>query len=55
MKNARKELLIFLAVTYGLTFLMGIPMAILSHLGKTSPSLPWPKCFTPPPGSCWLG
>lgn len=34
MKNARKELLIFLAVTYGLTFLMGIPMAILSHLGK---------------------
>ena len=34
MKNAGKELLIFLAVTYGLTFLMGIPMAILFSPGE---------------------
>lgn len=30
----RKELQIFLAVAYGLTFLMGIPMALFFHMGK---------------------
>lgn len=50
MKNAGKELLIFLAVTYGLTFLMGIPMAILSHLGKDVSSFAGAQMFYPAAG-----
>lgn len=34
LKKEKKELLIFLAVTFGLTFLMGIPIAILFYAGK---------------------
>ena len=50
MDNTRRELLIFLAVTYGLTFLMGIPMAILFHMGKDVSSFAGAQMFYPATG-----
>lgn len=50
MKQERKELLIFLAVTYGLTFLMGIPLAIFAQQGKDTYSFANAQMFYPAAG-----
>ena len=46
----RKELFIFLAVTYGLPFLMTIPMAILFHLGRDLTNFMYAQAFYPAAG-----
>lgn len=50
MKQERKELLIFLAVTYGLTFLMGIPLAIFAQQGKDTYAFPTAQMLYPAAG-----
>lgn len=50
MKKEKKELLIFLAVAYGIPFLMTIPMAILFHAGKDVASFPAAQMFYPAAG-----
>lgn len=50
MKKEKKELIIFLAVTYGIPFLMTIPMAILFHAGKDVASFPAAQMFYPAAG-----
>ena len=50
MKQERKELLIFLAVTYGLTFLMGIPLAICAQQGKDTLAFPTAQMLYPAAG-----
>lgn len=50
MKQERKELLIFLAVTYGLAFLMGIPLAIFAQQGKETYSFANAQMFYPAAG-----
>ncbi|MBR3752009.1 MAG: CPBP family intramembrane metalloprotease [Ruminiclostridium sp.] len=50
MKQERKELLIFLAVTYGLTFLMGIPMAIFAQQGRELISFAYAQMLYPAAG-----
>lgn len=50
LKKEKKELLIFLAVTFGLTFLMGIPMAILFYAGKDLSFLAYAQMHYPAAG-----
>lgn len=50
MKKEKKEVLIFLAVAYGLPFLMAIPMAILFRQGKDVGSFPAAQMFYPAAG-----
>lgn len=50
MKKEKKELLIFLAVTYGSPFLMAIPMGILFYAGKEVASFPFAQMFYPAAG-----
>ncbi|MBR2491745.1 MAG: CPBP family intramembrane metalloprotease [Ruminiclostridium sp.] len=50
MKLERKELLIFLAVTYGLAFLMGIPLAIFAQQGKDTYAFANAQMFYPAAG-----
>ena len=47
-----RELLIFLLVTYGIPYLMIIPMAILTDMGKKVDFLYPLRCFAPQP-VCW--
>lgn len=47
MKLERKELLIFLAVTYGLAFFMGIPLAIFAQQGKDTYAFANAQMFYP--------
>lgn len=50
IKKEKKELIIFLAVAYGLPFLMAIPMGILFYVGKEVASFPFAQMFYPAAG-----
>lgn len=50
MKQERKECLIFLAVAYGLPFLMGIPMGILFRAGQDLSAFPTAQMLCPAAG-----
>lgn len=50
MKNEQKELLIFLLVTFGVPFLMGIPLAILSQAGTDTASFAATQMLYPAAG-----
>ena len=50
MPREKKEFFIFLAVTYGLTFLMAIPMAVLFQMGKDIALFPTAQMLYPAAG-----
>ena len=50
IKTEKKELLIFLLIAFGLPFLMGIPLAILSNEGKNTFSFASAQMFYPTAG-----
>lgn len=47
-----RELLIFLLVTYGIPYLMIIPMAILTYMGKKIDFFVSAQMFAPQPVCC---